>query len=94
MGRGRVTIALHRHPSATCVAAAYGWSPFHQPGSALGGRTGEGEAAPSSLTARRVAVLGTTEPSARELLLRVNDAIMAEDRRVWETDLLAERVAL
>jgi len=131
------------------------------PGSALGGRTGEGEAAPPSLSARarkraetrervfemalrefrevgvaaaqidriaraagvargtfyfhfaskddvlvelarringrvarRVAVLGATEPSLRELLLRVNDAIMDEHSRVGEADLLADMLAL
>lgn len=48
----------------------------------------------NSRIARRVAVLGTTEPSLRELLLRVNDAIMDEHSRIGEADLLADMLAL
>lgn len=44
--------------------------------------------------ARRVEVLGETEPSLRELLLRVNDAIMDEHRRVGEAELLGDMLAL
>ena len=44
--------------------------------------------------ARRVAVLGESKPTLRELLLRVNDAIMDEHSRVGEADLLADMLAL
>ncbi len=44
--------------------------------------------------ARRVALPGTTDPSLRELLIRVNEAIMDEHSRVGEADLLADMLAL
>lgn len=44
--------------------------------------------------ARRVAVLGESQPSLRELLLRVNDAIMDEHSRVGEAELLGDMLSL
>lgn len=44
--------------------------------------------------ARRVAVLGETRPTLRELLMRVNDAVSDEIGRVRETGLLAEVLSL
>lgn len=44
--------------------------------------------------ARRVAVLGESEPGLRELLLRVNDAILDEHSRVGEADLLGDMLSL
>ena len=44
--------------------------------------------------ARRMAALRETAPSLRELLLRVNDAIMDEHGRVGESGLLADMLAL
>ncbi|MEM9175106.1 MAG: TetR/AcrR family transcriptional regulator [Myxococcota bacterium] len=44
--------------------------------------------------ARRVAVLGESKPTLRELLLRVNDACMDEHSRVGEAELLADMLSL
>lgn len=44
--------------------------------------------------ARRVAILGESRPTLRELLLRVNDAIMDEHSRVGEAGLLGELLSL
>lgn len=44
--------------------------------------------------ARRVAVLGDSQPTIHELLLRVNDAIMDEHSRVGEVELLGDMLSL
>ena len=44
--------------------------------------------------ARRIAKLRDSEPSLRELLLRVNDAVMDEHGRVGEAGLLGDMLAL
>lgn len=48
----------------------------------------------SARVARRVAVLGESNPSLRELLTRVNEAILDEHSRVGEADLLGEMLSL
>lgn len=48
----------------------------------------------SARIARRIAVVGESAPSLRELLTRVNDAITDEHSRVGETGLLAEMLSL
>lgn len=48
----------------------------------------------SARVARRVAVLDESNPSLRELLTRVNEAILDEHSRVGEADLLGEMLSL
>lgn len=48
----------------------------------------------SARVARRVAVLEESNPSLRELLMRVNEAILDEHSRVGEADLLGEMLSL
>ena len=48
----------------------------------------------SARIARRITALGDSAPSLRELLTRVNDAIMDEHSRVGESGLLAEMLSL
>lgn len=48
----------------------------------------------SARIAKRIRLLGESRPSLRELLSRVNDAIMDEHARVGESGLLAEMLSL
>lgn len=48
----------------------------------------------SARIARRVAVLGETDASLRDLLRRVNDAVIDENARVGEADLLGDMLSL
>lgn len=48
----------------------------------------------SARIARRITALGDSEPSLRDLLTRVNDAIMDEHGRVGKSGLLAEMLSL